>query len=335
MPAGIRETSRIFNHHVAISLRRVAKQREFGVSLQDRSELLEKAIGHLEYAAYQLPRTDDDESNLNLFNSLALAYQDVADVQREAGAPNEVIDSYRLKATEATRKALQEDPTNSYVLETTAKNLIQNGELHSDAAAASAAEALGYLYQAVGLERSEFRQSELARLANRALQLLRVGCGHKQVEQLKKTGNPLGTLAEAWLLLTEGVTDLNEYDLSAMPAENIRTALELLDASPENTNWMLLRFRYDLLCASRPEDLAGQLRLLDELDGTGYRMPLQLQLEHAILLHQEKRHLEANRKFRDLRQDYRKSDAFVEVPARLFWLRSGVDGNRLVCEACS
>jgi hypothetical protein len=51
---------------------------------------------------------------------------------------------------------------------------------------------------------------------------------------------------------------------------------------------------------SRPQDFSSQLRLLDELEGTGYRMPLQVQLEHAILLHQENRSLEANRKFRNI-----------------------------------
>ena len=46
MPSGIRETSRTFNHHIAVSLRRVVKQREFGIDEVERKELLENAINH-------------------------------------------------------------------------------------------------------------------------------------------------------------------------------------------------------------------------------------------------------------------------------------------------
>lgn len=333
MPASVRETSRTFNHHIAVSLRRVVKQKEFGATPGERKELLERAIAHLEYALHELDRGSDDESNLNLFNSLALAYQDLADIEREAGATPERLETLRAKATEATRNAFLEDPTNSYALETMAKNLIQNAEHTPQHAAASAAEALGYIYQAITLERSEFRQAELTRLANRALQLLRSAGGQQQVEQLAKAGNPLGTLAEAWLLLTEGVSDLSECDLEKMPSRNVSNALSVLESIPEKSNWMLLRFRYDLITASRPHDFVSQVMLLDELAGTSYRLPLQLQLEYAILLHQQNRAAEANRKFHQLRQDLKQFDAIVEVPQRLFWLRAGPDGGRRICDA--
>ncbi|HEY6152844.1 MAG TPA: hypothetical protein VIW07_03800 [Candidatus Udaeobacter sp.] len=333
MPSGVRETSRTFNHHVAISLRRVVKQREFGATLDERKDLLNRAIKHLEYAISELEKGVEGETDLNLYNSLALAYQDLADVEREGGASAERFAELRAKATEATRSALLEDPSNSYVLETTAKNLIQNGEHNPQEAAASAAEALSYVYQSVCLERSDLRQSELTRLANRALNLLRLPGGDQQVQRLVEQHNPLGTLAEAWLMLTEGIVDLSEYDLAAMPPRNISNALAVLDYSPEKSNWMLLRFRYDLVATSRPEDFETQLGILDELEGTRYRMPLQLQLEHAILLHQQGRHTEANRKFRNIRQDLKQFDAIVEVPERLFWLRSGGNGTRRICEA--
>jgi uncharacterized protein YfkK (UPF0435 family) len=334
MPSGIRETSRTFNHHVAVSQRRVAKQREFGIDNAERSALLESAIKHLEYATYELEPTEDEESTLNLLNSLALAYLDMADVERENKAPAERIESLRTKANDAARKALQEDPTNSYVLETTAKNLIQSGEIDPEKAVVSATEALGYIYQAITLERSEFRQSELTRLANRALNLLRSAHANEQVKHLTDSGNPLGTLAEAWMILTNGISDLNEHDLSDMPSKNVINALAILEKSPSKSNWMLLRFRYDLVCASKPADFEYQLRLLDELEGTGYRLPLQVNLEYAILLHEQGRHLEANIKFHALRQDLNRFDTFVEVPSRLFWLRTGGGmGQRRICEA--
>ncbi|EEF62494.1 hypothetical protein [Pedosphaera parvula] len=332
VPAGVREVSRTFNHHVAISLRRVAKQREFEVTLDQRSELLYQAVRYLEFALNDLEYSPDEETNINLLNSLALAYQDLADVEREKGTESKVIIALRTKATETTLRALQEDPGNSYVLETSAKNLIQNGELHPDQAISSAAEALGYIYQAVAREQSEFRQTELTQLANRALNLLRSG-RPEQLKQLNVGANPFGVLAEAWLVLTEGIQDLNKYDLADLPQRNVSNALSVLENAGERSNWMILRFRYDLLCASRPADFSAQLRLLDELEGTGYRMPLQIQLEQAILLHQEGRSPDANRKFRSLRREFLRYDTFVDVPPRLTWLRIGSAGQRRICEA--
>ncbi|MES2660848.1 MAG: hypothetical protein V4689_19640 [Verrucomicrobiota bacterium] len=333
MPASVRETSRAFNHHIAVSLRRVAKQKEFGATAEERKELLERAIAHLEYALHDLDGGSQDESNLNLFNSLALAFQDLSDIELEAGATPERLETLRAKATEATRNAFLEDPTNSYTLETMAKNLIQTAEHTPQHAASSAAEALGFIYQAIALERSEFRQTELMRLANRALKLLRSSGGQKQIDQLTQAGNPLGTLAEAWLLLTEGVPDLSECDLERMPPRNVSNALSALESVPEKSNWMLLRFRYDLITTSRPNDFMAQLLLLDELAGTSYRMPLQIQLEYAILLHQLNRATEANRKFHLLRKDLKQFDAIVEVPERLYWLRSTPEGGRRTCDA--
>jgi len=333
VPVGVRETSRTFNHHLAISLRRVTKQKEFNIAAAERKKLLEQAVGYLNYALHDLEYEPGEESNLNLYNSLALAYQDLADVEREIGASAERIELLRTKATEATRKALEEDPTNSYVLETSAKNLIQNGEVYPDEAVSSATEALGYIYQAVGLERSELRQTELTQLANRALRLLRSATAKEQVQKLARTGNPFGALAEAWLALTEGLTDLAEHDLNALPPENVRKALEVLEKSPGKSNWMLLRLRYDLVSSSRPSDFSSQILLLDELEGTGYRLPLQVQLEHAILLHQENRSFEANRKFRNIRRDLKRFDTLVEVPPRLFWLKAGAEGNQRICDA--
>jgi tetratricopeptide (TPR) repeat protein len=333
MPAGIRETSRAFNHHVAISLRRVAKQREFGIALPERQRVLHEAVGHLEYALNELEPSADEESDLNLYNSLALAYQDLADVEREAESPSDLISALQVKATEATRKAIEQDPTNSYVLETAAKNLIQKAELYPNEAVLSATEALGYIYQAVTLERSEFRQSELTRLANRALRLLRSDRGVAQVQKLTESGNVLGTLAQAWLVLTEGIADLAQQELTDMPAGNLSSAIVILENAAQSSNWMLLRFRYDLVCVSRPSDFASQLRLLDELEGTGYRMPLQVQLEHAILLHQQGRHVEGSRAFRGLRQELLTLDTYVEVPTRLYWLQTVGGGSRRICEA--
>lgn len=333
MPAGIRQTSRAFNHHIAVSMRRVAKQREFDVSVNECASLLREAVASLEYALNELSDGEADESRLNLFNSLALAYQDLADVEKELGSDPRLIDQLREKATNATRQALEEDPTNPYVLETTAKNLIQQGELYPKDAIGSATEALGYIYQAVSLERSEWRQVELTRLADRALKLLRTKGDVEQMRGMARAGNPLGALAEAWIVVARGIDEFQHTDLTSIPNTNLREALQLLDESALKNNWMLLRFRYDLSVAANPKDFDYQVRVLDELEGTPYRMPLQIQLEHAILLHMVNRHFEANRKFKQLRIAQKRVDAFVEVPLRLFWLISMHDGSKRVCEA--
>jgi len=192
---------------------------------------------------------------------------------------------------------------------------------------------LGYIYQAITLERSEIRQSELARLANRALQLLRSSNCKQQAQALSQRGNPLGVLAEAWLVLTQGIADISQSDLSRMPPNNVTDALHVLENAAQKSNWMLLRFRYDLVSTSRPTDFATQLRILDELEGTGYRMPLQIELEYAILLHQQHRNAEGSRKFKFLRKSLAHVEAIVEVPIRLFWLRANEQGGYRICDA--
>lgn len=332
IPVGVRKTSRLFNHHVAVSLRRVAKQREFDVEVAERKTLLERAASYLEYALSELDDSGADESKLNLYNSLALAYQDLADVESELGATAPVIEVLRGKASDATRKALEQDPFNSYVLETTAKNLIQDGEIYKERALACSTEALGYIYQALTLERSENRQYELTRLANRAIRLLKAE-DSSRAHQLAAAGNPLGVLAEAWIVMLAGVVELEPGDFASLPEANIIAALDVLEKSPLKSDGLLLRLRYDLKVIVRPQEFDYQLRILDEIEGTRFRMPVQLQLEHAILLHQENRHFEANKKFYMLRQELKRTDAVVEVPNRLFWLRSTIDRSRTVCEA--
>jgi hypothetical protein len=174
MPQSLRDSNRTFNHHVAISCRRVVKMKEyFDATPDEKRDLLRYAISRLEYAINSLDRTPDDESDLNLFNSLSLAYQDLAELEQAQGASDADVRELRAKAEEAARRAHDEGPSNSYVLETMARNVLQNGELYPEDAVQSASEALGFIYQALSLDRSELRQAQLTSLANRALRLLR------------------------------------------------------------------------------------------------------------------------------------------------------------------
>jgi hypothetical protein len=334
MPQSLRDSNRTFNHHVAISCRRVVKMKEyFDATPDEKRDLLRYAISRLEYAINSLDRTPDDESDLNLFNSLSLAYQDLAELEQSQGASDADVRELRAKAEEAARRAHDAGPSNSYVLETMARNVLQNGELYPEDAVQSASEALGFIYQALSLDRSELRQAQLTSLANRALRLLRSSESSERVEQLCAGGNPLGLLAKAWLVLTDGVEVVDQRSLDQFPAENVIAAFAVLGESTEGASWLLLRFRYDLLTVTEPYAFDAQLNLLDELEGTGYRMPYQLQLEQAILLYQRHRPHDANIRFQSLRQELKRYDVIVSVPKRLQWLLTDDAKDQRICNA--
>ena len=336
MPSSLRKTSRTFNHHVAISRRRVAiNSQYFDATIEEKKEQLEKAISEIEFALHFLDRRKgDDESNLNLYNSLSLAYQNLTLIEIDRGSSEEYINGLRIKANSAANNALKEDPTNSYVLETVARDLIQNGNLSKKNVVTSASEALSYIFQAVSLDRSEYRQIQLTKLANDALALLRKEDTSEEIEKLCAQKEPYGFLAKVWLTLSEGVDEFESHQLNDLPKENIESALKIMnDCGLENNNWLLLRFKYDLITIAEPKKFEEQLNILDELVGLGYRMPLQLQLERAILLHQRNRHHEANEKFPRLRQDLKKYDVIVTVPIRLRWLLTDDTKSKRICDA--
>ena len=334
MPQALRDSSRTFNHHVAISCRRVVKMREyFDATTDEKRGLLKYAIARLEYSIESLEVRPDDESDLNLFNSLSLAYQDLAELEQAEGASEDEVRRLRAQSEVAARRAHDEGPSNSYVLETMARNILQNGELYPEDAVRSASEALGFIYQALSLDRAELRQAQLTALANRALRLLRAADSSAQVDALCQGGNPLGIVAKAWLALTDGVDELIQQSLEDFPSENVAGALGILNEARDQTNWLLLRFKYDLLTVTEPWSYDLQLNLLDELEGTGYRLSHQFQLERAILLYQCQRNHDANIKFQSLRQELKRFDVIVSVPKRLHWLLSADRKTRRICTA--
>jgi hypothetical protein len=337
MPTGIRKTSRTFNHHVAISRRRVAVNPQyFEATVEEKKNQLEKAISEIEFAINFLERRrGDDESNLNLYNSLSLAYQNLTNIEIEMGGSEEHINELRNKANRAALSALKEDPTNSYVLETVARDLIQDANFYKKDVITSASEALSYIFQAVSLDRSEYRQTQLTRLANEALTLLRKEGSSEEIERLCSRNEPYGYLAKIWLTLADSLDEFESYQLNDLPKKNIESALRIINEyCTDEHNWLLLRFRYDLVTIAEPKNFEEQLKILDELEGLGgYRMPLQLQLEHAILLYQGNRPYEANRKFYRLRQDLKQYDVIVTVPIRLRWLLTDDRKSRRICDA--
>lgn len=318
MPHVIRSTSRTFLHHSAVSRRRIAKDSDtFLISDDERAELLERAIKDIESARLIAP-DQDDESELNLLNSLAHAYHDLAEVESRRKAPRERIEELREKAREAARGAYRLSPDNSFVIETYARDLLSSARSDPGIAAGNAIEVLGIVYTSMRSDATQQRHHALGRLADAAFDIL-----FEEASEFDDTG---GSLTESAAIvaglkdLSNGVTRFEGMELEDYPQENrVRAAKRLADPIL-SANAQAIRLRYLLACLDRPYDFAQQLELLETLAGSVASLNPQSRLEFAILLHQRDRHHEAERIFQSLRRLWREGDHYVEVLPRLRWL---------------
>ena len=231
-PNAVKDGSRTFIHHMAISRRRVARYEEFEASVDECQFQLRTAITEIEFALENLEEIASDESNLNLYNSLALTYQDLASHELQQNGVSDVVRSLRKKAHEAISKALKENPTNSYVLETAAKNMLQQAKFGQSGTINAAAQALAYTFQATALENSYTRQNQLGKLATNALQLLQDRGAADEIAKMRATGNAMGYLASAWLELMRDTHTVTEASLSSYSKESARAAVEILSEAP-------------------------------------------------------------------------------------------------------
>lgn len=327
MPASLRDTSRLFRHHTAVSRRRIAKldERFFDVTNDERTALLNRAIDDIEYALDFIDYRPGAESNLNLLNSLANAYFDLADVESRQGATNEQITELRRLANEATRRAYAENPTNSFVIETYVKDLLQSARNSPGTAAEQCVEALGILYSALSSNERAYRMSQLGSLADQALAIL-LQYSPSSVEEKTPT-NPIEVLVQAWKALAQGDHEPG-MALSDIPDANRHRALEVLAHPAGRGNLQVIRLTYDLTSVTSPHSYKRQLELVEQLQASDYRMAPQLSLEYAILLFQNGRAQEGEKVFKVLRRRWRESELFVQIPERLRWLRAP-DGRTL------
>ena len=335
MPDRAWDTSRTVNHHVAISRRRLATDVPmFQLSVDERLQQIELAIEHLEYALNELPERADGERDLNLLNSLARAYQDRAGIAIERGEDAESVNQFREKARECIRQAEARDPNNAYVLETLARDLVQQG-LHDRAARVRCGcEALAYIYRALSLESAAYRQERLTALAMEALPLLSSGGSPGQIVLLRQRKEPLGCLGAAWLALASGQDWSEGIDLTRVPRDQLAEALSILDEIPSSSRgWVDLRLSYDLVCVSEPYSFERQVAILDELFGTAYHPDIQLQAEHAVVLYQCGRHRDGGELFRGIRREIAERQAFVVIPERLRVLLDRSTRKPMVCTA--
>jgi hypothetical protein len=322
MPQSLRDTSRVFRHHTAISRRRIAKLDEtfYGVTRADRLALLNQAINDINYALNSIEYVPGSESDVNLFNSLANAYLNLADEESAQGAPLHRIAELREKANDATRRAYEESPTNSHVIETYVKNLLAGTREASDEAVARCIEALGILFSAIASKAAAYRTTSLADLAKQALTALLRNAPKESTAAEPVT--PIEVLIQAWKILAREGNHQSGMIFSDVPEDNRKQALDALAHPAGRGNMQVIHLTYDLVCVTYPYSFKEQLDLLEQIVATDYRIKPQLRLEHAILLFQNSRAVEGDLKFRSLRQLWRESEHIVHVPERLRWLRS-------------
>lgn len=320
MPAPLRNGSRVFRHHTAISRRRIAWLDElaYGVSDVDKVDLLKRAVSDITYALQMIDGASGGESDVNLYNSLANAYFDLARVRARLGAPAEELAELRKLASDATRHAYEQSPSSPYVIETHVKSLIASAEENKEAAPAYCIEALEIVYGAIRNDRSEVRRHALVALADRAVGIL-LSSGVSSLRLAEPT-NPAEVLVSAWVALAKPLDGTAPNALDEVPGDVLAAVLQLLGSPAGAGNAQVAKLRYQVLVAANPHDFKPQLEALDLLVGTGYRLQPQLRLEYALLMFQEMRLDEANREFRSLRTLWRETEIFVQVPVRLRWL---------------
>ncbi|WP_124479405.1 hypothetical protein [Burkholderia stagnalis] len=333
IPSSIRLNSRTFNHHVAISRRRITQDELFQLTPAEKRELLTQAVGEVEFALERIDASFDDETDLNLLNTLALLYQDLARVERGPDGDKEKLAAYLAKSEEITNRALKENPNSPYVLETAAKSLLRQLLDMADERrrVEAAAKALSFIFQASQLDSAASRRMSLGFLAGEALRALRAPEAEDAVEKLCQSGSPYGYVAKAWRALP--ITGDDALILDSVDSTTAATLAAQLNESPER-DWLLVRLQYDLMVIATPNDFQGQLRLLDELSATrGYQLSLQQRLERAVLLYIEGQHKAASEEFRTLRPRIKEAHVVVSVPLRLRWMLAPDRSHRATCTA--
>lgn len=323
MPRLLRDTSRVFRHHTAISRRRIAALDNplYGVTVDDRVELLERAIEDIRYALTSIDRIPGEEPDINLYNSLANAYLNLADVLATTPAPRERVTELRQLANEATRRAYSDNPTNPWVVETHIKNLLSIARSEPGRAPDAALEALLAVYDALRTSNVNLRTGELGRLGEDALTIL---FAHFPPASARgELATPVDVLVATWQILARaGATGLDDT-LADLPPDIAEEALTVLSHPAGRGDMHVLRFTYGILSMARPFEFSKRLALVENLQATDGRLSPQLQLEYALLLYQVGRAAEGDRRFHDLRRLWRDAEHFVLVPEPLNWLRDG------------
>ena len=320
MPQSLQMSSRVFRHHTAISRRRIAKLSNpiYDVAASDQETLLRRAILDVEYAIESIRFERGGETDLNLYNTVAHAYFDLADLLAKESASDDDVGLLRQKGNEAARRVFDDNPTNSFAIETYVRNLLLRAERETDRAAEFSVEALGILFSALISNERAYRMASLERLADQAVGRL-FGSAERQPERLREPLSALDVLVNAWIVLTfpHGAAAFEEVSRSAR-----EEALRILAHEQGRGNPQVVKLAYELMSLNSPYEFRRQLELVQELQGQFRSTSPQLRLEYAVLLYQVGQAVQGNDEFFELRRLWRERDYIVEVPQRLQLLRA-------------
>lgn len=339
MPEPVWNSSRLFNHHVAISRRRVANDPVlFELTNDERLAQLATAVEHLEFAINELDPGSDDEQMRNLFNSLTRAYQDLIRYGTEIGLNAEQISEWRRKARATRDQARAVDPDNSHVLETVARDYLQEAASDSSNAVAFAVEALSCIHQAMTLDDDRERQRQLADLLTRALRTLQDQENANAIAPLRNRHEEIGFLASAWLRLGTHLSMDGRLSFDRLDPSQLEAAMAELTQIRKRQSPLTGRLEYAVVAALHPVNFERQLDVLTALEGLERFPSLQLDLEKAILLYQVGRPNEGSEIFRSIRHRLAKmktegATVILEVPERLRTLWQPGRFEPLVCQA--
>ena len=333
MPSALRRSSRVFLHHTSVSRRRIAKfdARLIDTTPEDRQALLERAVHDISYALHNIQYQSGSEPDLNLLNSLAHAYMDLAEVERQRGASESYIAQLREKAQQAAFQAYETSPTSSFAIETFVRNLLTDTAPGKPATIENCTRALGILFATITSNQETYRHGKLDSLAGQAVRMLMRQ--KPSTNAMKAPKGPLALLVNAWVTLCFGM-DLDEFSLEDVPNENRVNAIDVLEDHSGRGNAQVTRLLYELVSLSFPHDFRRQLQCLEQLQGIHGSGSPQERLEYAVLLYQCGRASDGEKIFYELRRVWKQSEHFVQVPSHLRWLRNEL-GEHAVVQAAA
>lgn len=335
MPSTLRDSSRVFRHHTAISRRRIAKLGPAAnVTVEEKVGLLEQAVTDLRYALEFIDQDEDSESDLNLINSIANAYFDLASAQAESGAARDVINTTRGLGYQAAARAYEISAANPFVIETHVKSLLERATEEPLAAPSLCVEALNALFAAAESKDVQYRRDQLAKMADQALQLLLTHAAPIERDANASVNRgPVQVLVSAWISLASSFEGLTFFDAEPVDFDEIDKALEILADPAGAGNAQVLRLTFDLTVRRDSLNFERQLDLLNQLMFVGYRLPAQLQLDRALLLYQAGKAAQGVEEFKKLRDLWRSTEQYVSVPDRLRWLLTPDRQDRRIVDA--
>ena len=128
MPRSLRDTSRVFRHHIAISRRRIATLNEEFYGVKSEEKIAPSESGNRGHQLRTvLPSNTCQLQSENVICTIHLRMPTSTSLKPRRsvrGSPRERVMELRRLANEATRKAYERTPTSPSVIETYVKNLL-------------------------------------------------------------------------------------------------------------------------------------------------------------------------------------------------------------------